>query len=110
MCDTDFGDRAELSSWTFRKARKQHRCVACGGVIAAGKRYGILFTVFDGEAQSDKSCLPCHRAGNKFGADHHLIPHPSGLSEALQECIDEEPSSAKRWRPVLRAMLARGAA
>jgi hypothetical protein len=36
--------------------------------------------------------------------------HPSALTDALQECIDEEPSSARQWRPRLRAIRARGAA
>ncbi len=109
MCDIDGGERAEVFTWTFRIARKQHRCAACDGPINPGRRYGVLFTVFDGYVDSTKCCLPCHRTGEKFCAEHRFFPHPTGLSDALLECVDEEPKESSRWRRALQAMRVRRA-
>ncbi len=109
MCDFG-GEAATLWVRKYPKARKDHRCEACGGVIKPGRRYLVLFSIFEGSAASAKCCLPCDRISQKFGKEHELTPYPTALVDSLQECIDEEPSSAKKWRPAIRAIRARGEA
>lgn len=44
-----------------RKARKQHRCVWCGGFIVIGERYTHERCVFDGDPQSNAWHLECEQ-------------------------------------------------
>lgn len=104
MCDFYGGELADLWVHRYPKARKEHRCEACGGTIKPGRRYLSLFTLFDGSGSTVKCCLPCERIGRKFAEVHRMTPHPSALVDSLQECIEEEPLSAGKWRPMLRAI------
>lgn len=49
----------------IRKARKEHRCMACKETIRVGDRYASVHIVFEGEASTVKRCARCetiHRA------------------------------------------------
>lgn len=107
MCTIGGVERADVFSWTFRVARKQHNCDGCGCQVQAGERYGVLFTIFEGYLDNAKSCLPCYRAAKRFGEEHEYFPHPSALAETIQECVAWDDESARKWRPTLRAILAR---
>lgn len=43
----------------FPRARKEHKCDACGDCIQRGDRYTRVGIVFDGEAYSVIRCLRC---------------------------------------------------
>jgi len=43
------------------RARKEHRCKACGETIRIGDRYANVKVVFDGTAETIKRCLRCQR-------------------------------------------------
>lgn len=42
-----------------RRARKEHKCCACGGVIERGQLYTYSFTVFEGSAEGLHRCARC---------------------------------------------------
>lgn len=98
MCDLSYEERATVWSQTWRRARKQHRCEGCRRAIKPGSRYCITFSVFDGYASSEKSCLPCTALAERFGKEHHLTPFASTLLEYLDECVrEEDPGKAEHW-------------
>ena len=51
---------AEVYKVEDRKARKEHRCIACRGAIKVGEIYKHHHGVFDGSGFSDKVCPECH--------------------------------------------------
>lgn len=57
-CYCDY-DPPEVSSETLPKARKEHQCTECGTVIAVGETYERAFGVWDGIADTYKTCLRC---------------------------------------------------
>ena len=114
MCVIDGGERCEVFTETWRKARKAHTCDSCHGVIAPGVRYLVNFALFEGHASSEKLCAPCD-ADRKVFSDAHggnFIPSPSGFPELLQECVWEgnregDPESKAKWEPMLETLRAR---
>ena len=60
MCMADFSDGVCLVLHDRNhKARKPHICSECGRKIEAGETYNVQRTVFDGNADSYKTCLHC---------------------------------------------------
>lgn len=53
---------SELVATATPKARKAHRCWACGATIYPGERYRREARVGDGSAYTLKLCLPCDDA------------------------------------------------
>ena len=107
MCYIEL-ETCEVWSETERKARKAHTCSCCRGPIAPGERYVVHFSVLDGDATSEKSCLACHAARMEFGDAHESAPQPSYFPTLLRECIvSGEGDSEAKWRPVLEAIEAR---
>jgi hypothetical protein len=58
MCGCDY-PLPSVYWQTVRKARKPHRCVECGCMIAPGIRYEHVRGVWEGEPNSYKTCLDC---------------------------------------------------
>jgi len=117
MCSIDL-EPCDLWVETERRARKPHRCSCCGGVIAAGARYTVHFSKFEGAMTSQKMCAPCREAREEFAEAHFgagfagdaYIPQPGYLPQALAECIaDGDEESERQWKPMLTAIRARGA-
>jgi len=53
-----------------RKARKPHRCIWCGGVIAVGEQYTHCRGVMDGDMQTDDWHPECRTAAaDECGTD-----------------------------------------
>lgn len=50
---------AEVWNSRVRKARKAHKCCACGEKIRAGDRYWYTSGVFDGTGFDYKHCVRC---------------------------------------------------
>ncbi|KAB2809294.1 hypothetical protein F9L07_19840 [Pimelobacter simplex] len=44
-----------------RVARKVHRCGMCGATIKPGDRHAFENNVYDGQAYTWRTCLPCQR-------------------------------------------------
>jgi hypothetical protein len=59
-CDIDDCDGSFAVDRTSKhRARKEHKCCACRGVISRGELYSYSFTVFDGEASELRRCARC---------------------------------------------------
>ncbi len=58
MC-FDYDGYSEVWQETFPKARVPHKCCECGGVIAKGHKYRNVFSVYEGDAMTSKTCMPC---------------------------------------------------
>lgn len=58
MCE-ESEEYADVQSTTWPKARKPHKCCACGESIAAGHRYARTFIVWEGTSSSYKHCARC---------------------------------------------------
>ncbi len=56
MCDCE---RPDVCNVVTRKARKAHKCCECGGDIPVGSAYQYISIVFDGTADSFKTCDSC---------------------------------------------------
>ncbi len=110
MCFVDL-EPCEVWRETERKARKPHRCSCCRGTIPAGDEYLVHFSVFQGDATSEKMCLPC-RDDRKAFADAHegTLCTPSFLREMVAECVSEdEDGDGAKWAAMLARIKARRA-
>jgi hypothetical protein len=54
-----WGERPECMVVKTRKARREHRCCECHGVIRAGEDYNFVSGIWDGEAMDFKRCPTC---------------------------------------------------
>lgn len=75
MCDAEF---PEISSETFPKARKVHRCCECRGTIQPGERYSCLSGLWDGRFEVYKTCLECIELRRDVRALMHKSPYDGG--------------------------------
>lgn len=119
MCDIDDGERCSVWMETQRRARKDHRCDACDGLIGAGEVYLVHFSVYEDHPTSEKMCVECEVDRKEFADAHNgMLYPPGGLQELLESCINEGtisddegqtvllPEDA-RWQSMLDAMAAR---
>lgn len=106
-CDYDTPDVFEQSSVT---ARKFHQCDECRGWIAMGETYRKSFGVWDGKAQSFKTCVDCLQfvdwAEEQYGDD---ICYSFGnmihdVGDCLHEMGNKHVSAelSARWRELKR--------
>ena len=51
------------------KARKEHKCFECGGVIQKGEKYEKIEGVWDGNFYRFKTCNDCAELRNEFMKD-----------------------------------------
>lgn len=87
MCSIEPDEICSVWSTTWQMARKPHRCVCCGVTIDPGHRYLKHFSVFDGEASTDKACIFCGTMWESFIAAHGAGYAPNMLEEMLDECV-----------------------
>lgn len=60
MC-FDYDGYSEVWNETTPRARKPYRCCECGGTIAKGEQYRNVFSVYEGDAMTSRTCLACER-------------------------------------------------
>ena len=58
-CD---GEQPAVCTTKARKARKQHRCEECNGIIPPGELYEYTRGLWDGSWLEFRTCLPCKAA------------------------------------------------
>lgn len=92
MCEVSFDEHASVwKESTYTAKRKPRPCDCCGGTVAIGERYVKVFFIFDGEATSEYSCLPCIATRDLFKKHHEgHYTNPSGMPDMLVECVSEE--------------------
>lgn len=110
MCVIDL-EPSDVWRETTRKARKEHVCSSCRGVILQNDVYLEHFSLFEGYPTRAKMCSLCHRDRAVFSAAHsQMLCTPIYFPDALEECIhDGDEESDLRWRPMLEAMRGRAA-
>lgn len=58
-CYCDYKDGPSVYDAKTRKAKKEHKCSECRGVIKPGEVYEHAWGVWDGDAQTFKACPDC---------------------------------------------------
>jgi hypothetical protein len=110
MCEIDL-EPCDVFAETYHVARKIHRCSCCGGSIQPGARYLRTFGIFEGDMFVERGCLACGKEIARFSRAHEGIRFtPGTLDFVLEECIENEPESAKPWRAMQARIRARGTA
>lgn len=111
MCQIGDLDPSEVWCEVLRRARLPHRCSCCGSVITVGEQYLSHFSVFEGDAASEKMCAACKVARDAFCEAHSWNGcTPSYFPTVLAECVDdrtvivEDSDEEIRWRPMLEAI------
>lgn len=103
MCDIDL-EPAEVWKETTRKARKDHQCRCCKRTIRKGEEYVVVFSIFEGEADSQKCCAHCDKERHDFAAhDGHCLSMPSHFREMLSDCIGDSYRSYDDDEPIYDA-------
>ena len=110
MCDVEL-EPSDAWTETERTARKEHRCSACRGRIAAGSRYLVHFSKYEGAIITGKLCGDCRADRDTFCRSHYALTcTPSYFPTLLADCIaDGDEESEQAWKPMLAAMQARAA-
>lgn len=107
MCLIDL-EPCEVWEERLYRARIPHACNCCRRAIRPGLRYMQVFMVFEGEANTERCCLPCWRANGIFADAHEgMRCTPSSFVDALRECIDENEPGVGQWKRMLRRIRAR---
>ena len=105
MCQIDVDNYSEVWHEQEVKARKQHVCDGCNGLIAKGSKYTKHFSIFDGQVTSEKCCAACDVDRAEFSKHHeYWMPSPGCLRELVEECLGERESLPMmlKWARVLR--------
>ncbi len=71
-----------------RKARKEHRCCECGGIIRAGESYTYHHGILDGSGCSFKVCQDCQYLRDWF-EKQTVYPEDGVAFEELYEHVFE---------------------
>lgn len=107
MCFIDL-EPCEVWQEHIYRAAKAHMCGCCGRTIRPGLRYVQIFLVLEGEADTERSCLPCWRANGVFAHAHDgMRCTPSSFVDMLHGCIDENEEGVGQWKRMLRRIEAR---
>ncbi len=104
MCDFYPDESATVWRQSQHRANKEHRCDCCFRTVRVGQQYQYTFSVFEGEAHSERACLPCARAIAAFGKEHSFYPDANSFAEYLNDCIEDGDEDSGRWRPMRLAL------
>lgn len=89
------------------RARKPHRCDACGATIERGASYRSHVAIFDGATSTSKACAECVAVIDAFGEEHHALLCAGTIEDALHRCVEEQDDGWERWAEALRVIVAR---
>lgn len=79
MCEAIGPDSDTWERW--HRARKEHRCCACGESIKPGDRYHVTSGMWDRRFESHKQCARCRRVWEKLqDAPSEYEPIPFALN------------------------------
>ncbi len=96
MCNFDVDDYCQVWNKTYPRAKKQHVCNSCRTTIQPGEQYLRIFSVYDGNADTDKACMVCATLWESFVAAHGSGYQPYMLDEMLTDCIAD--NRVRRYR------------
>lgn len=72
------------------KARKQHKCCECGGIIQIGEIYHLHSGLWDGEWGHFKVCLDCDAIMHEINAKIKGLYEDPVPFEGLFDCVVQE--------------------
>ena len=81
----DCFDPPEFSSRKNRRARKEHRCCECGGIIKRGEVYEYVAGMWERAIDSFKTCLVCVEIRTSFSCNGRWLFHE--LYERMEEDV-----------------------
>jgi hypothetical protein len=115
VCDIDLEPCEVWKETKIGKARKAHKCDCCHGPIRVGEPYTKLFTVYEGDASSEKSCSACDDDVATFQDDHTVRGVPSYMPELYQQCVQDsmdegDAVNADKYQQILKRRAERGTA
>jgi len=76
---------------THPKARKEHRCIYCGGPIVVGEQYTQQTGYYDGEAYTNRYHAECFDdCAEEFrqSGDWEFTPHSAEYPDRVQAIVD----------------------
>ena len=102
---SQYGDGDYCPVWeeTSPKARRPHKCHACGETIPVGTVYSRTFYVFDGDAHTTKRCPRCQLIYEHLSARIRSEGDVEEFCDAELKCGHEY---TERWREEPSAALA----
>jgi hypothetical protein len=68
----------------IRRARKEHKCCECRGVIQKREFYQYVSGIWNGEADSYKTCIDCVKMRKLIGSNY------CDMNEIAFECLSDE--------------------
>jgi uncharacterized Fe-S center protein len=94
-CSCDY-DPPEFHSARRVKARKNHKCYECAGIIEVGEVYEYSFGKWEGDTIQNKTCIRCLniRDWMKINVPCFCWAY-GGLHESVAECIDAAYDQAR---------------
>lgn len=106
MCYLDL-EPCEVFDERERRARKEHKCDCCHGLILKGQKYHSHFSIFENEITSEKICEKCYADREKFAKEHdNMRTTPGYTYEAITECYHESDGWREKvkWKRILKRM------
>jgi hypothetical protein len=98
MCGCDYAEQPSVHRSKMTVARKVHRCTECGANIQPGETYERVFGVWDGRADTYKTCALCLDL-RSFVQEHNecfCIVY-GGLQDEIYDTHDHGAPPAYRW-------------
>ncbi len=84
-CSGYDGDGPSVYSSYDRKARKEHKCSECKGIIKKGEKYHYISGLWNGEWSEFKICIPCNNIARDFCPGGYDLGQ---LRFTIKECLD----------------------
>jgi hypothetical protein len=81
---SDEWESPEFYNWEFPKARKEYKCGECRRTITKGQQYERYTAKFDGEMQSEKTCMDCSHIRKAFTCEGSASPPFGDLWHEIQ--------------------------
>jgi hypothetical protein len=107
MCSCEDGEPVDVWVHEVRKARKQHRCTDCGGVIAVGVMHNYYRMLYDGIWSTDRRCSACDEKAEAFTIAEGCHAPIGALYETLRECASEDPDFIRNYLHARREVRAK---
>lgn len=73
LSNDGYEDGPSCCTESIRKARKEHWCCECRETIKVGDRYEYVSGIWDGRADSYKTCLLCKEIRDHFSCGHGWV-------------------------------------
>lgn len=92
----------EYAEYKEVKARKEHQCCECKGLIPVGEAYHFIKGFFDNKPVSYKTCYDCHNLKTEYDIGSPIEEQTAYtcLEENIREC--REIFFKYKWNNILK--------